>query len=337
MSRYIIAIDAMGGDHAPQAIVEGTAKALRQHEEISVLLAGNPEKLEGLIAGLEDVRGRIEILPAMEVIEMDESPMMAVRKKTDSSLVRAMMAVREGKAQAAVSAGSTGAVLAAGRFKIGRIRGIERPALAPVLPGLKKPFMLIDCGANVDCQAKYINQFAMMGSVYMSSVMNVKKPDVGLLNIGTEAEKGNKVTKEAYELMSAQTAYHFAGNAEAREAMIGNFDVIAADGFDGNILLKGIEGTISALMSMMKDAMTSTLKSKIGALLVKGSLKKMKSRMDYRNHGGAPLLGVDGAVVKAHGNSNADAFASAIGQAVKMLDGQVVEKIRQGLESLGNE
>ena len=203
MSEYVIALDAMGGDQAPDAIVAGAVAALRRFGDIRVLLAGPEEQLRGLLADAEDVMDRLGFLPADDVIQMDESPMLAVRKKVNSSMVQAMLAVREGRAGAVVSAGNTGAVLAGGMLRIGRIPGIERPALAPVIPGAKKPFLLIDAGANVDCQPRYLEQFGLMGSVYMRSVMGVQRPAVGLVNIGTEAEKGNKLTKETYQLMQA--------------------------------------------------------------------------------------------------------------------------------------
>jgi len=337
MSHYVIALDAMGGDHAPGAIVEGAIRALRKYKDIKILLTGPEEQLKQLTASAGDVKSRIEIVNATEVIGMDESPMMAVRTKKDSSLVVAMNAVREGRAAAVVSAGSTGAVLAGGMFKIGRIPGIERPALAPVLPGLKKNFMLIDCGANVDCQPRYLLQFGLMGSVYMKSVLDVKKPQVGLVNIGAEAEKGNKLTKETYELMQQQNGYYFAGNCEARDIFTADFDVVVADGFDGNIILKHTEGLAKALFTMIKEELMSSLGTKIGAMLAKPSFYRVKRRMDYNAVGGAPLLGVNGAVVKAHGSSGAEAIENAVRQARRMLEGDVVGKIREGLKVLEEE
>ena len=333
MSEYVIALDAMGGDNAPDAIVEGALRALRKFRDIRILLVGPEDKLRGMVAGA-DVVDRIEIVNATEVIGMDESPMMAVRKKKDSSLVVAMNLVREGKAGAVVSAGSTGAVLAGGMFKIGRIQGIERPALAPVLPGLNKHFLLIDSGANVDCQPKYLLQFGLMGSVYMKNVMDVKEPKVGLINIGAEAEKGNKLVKETYELMQAQGSYNFAGNCEARDIFTGDFDVAVADGFAGNIVLKHTEGLAKALFTMIKQELMASLPTKIGALLAKPAFRKIKRRMDYNAVGGAPLLGVDGAVVKAHGSSGGEAIENAVRQARRMLEGDVVGKIREGLQGL---
>ena len=333
MSEYVIALDAMGGDNAPDAIVDGALRALRKFTDVRIMLVGPEDRLRGMVANA-DVKDRIEIVNATEVIEMDESPMLAVRKKKDSSLVVAMNLVREGKAGAVVSAGSTGAVLAGGMFKIGRIAGIERPALAPVLPGLKKHFLLIDSGANVDCQPKYLLQFGLMGSVYMKSVMDVREPRVGLINIGAEAEKGNKLTKETFELMEAQTSYNFAGNCEARDIFTGDFDVAVADGFAGNIVLKHTEGLAKALFTMIKQELMASLPTKIGALLAKPAFAKIKRRLDYNAVGGAPLLGVNGAVVKAHGSSGGEAIENAVRQARRMLEGDVVGKIREGLAGL---
>lgn len=337
MEKYVIALDAMGGDNAPDAAVQGAVLALRRFDDIRILLAGSKARLESLIAAAGDVRDRIGIIEADEVIGMDESPMLAVRKKVNSSMVQAMLAVREGRAGAVVSAGSTGALLASGMLRLGRIRGIERPALAPVLPGVKKPWMLIDSGANVDCQPKYLIQFGMMGSVYMRNVMGVEDPAVGLVNIGTEAEKGNRLVKETYELMLKQAGFRFAGNCEAREIPSGDFDVVVADGFAGNLILKYTEGIADALMHMLKDSLMQSTRTKLGAALSKPAFKDLKKKMDYNAYGGAPLLGVEGAVVKAHGSSGNEAFSNAIRQARTMLEGRVVEQIREGLQNLDEE
>jgi len=334
MSEYIIALDAMGGDNAPDAIVAGAIAALRRYDDIRVLLAGPEARLRALLTDDKDVRDRIEILPADEVIAMDESPMLAVRKKVNSSMVQAMMAVRDKRAGAVVSAGNTGAVLAGGMLRIGRIQGIERPALAPVIPGARKPFLLIDAGANVDCQPKYLEQFGLMGSVYMRTVMGVKDPAVGLVNIGAEAEKGNKLTKETYQLMSRQTSYRFVGNAEARDIPTGDFDVVVADGFDGNIILKYTEGIVGAMMTMLKANLKSSKVSKLGAALARPAFRKFKRSMDYNAYGGAPLLGVEGAVIKAHGASGETAIMNALRQAREMLAGDVCGKIKEGLNGL---
>ncbi len=337
MGKYIIALDAMGGDHAPDAIVRGAILALRQFADVRILLAGPKDRLEKLLSDAADVKDRVEIIPADEVIGMDEAPMLAVRKKVNSSMVQAMLAVREKKAGAMVSAGSTGALLACGMLRLGRIKGIERPALAPILPGVKGSWLLIDSGANVDCQPKYLVQFGLMGSVYMKNVMGVENPRVGLVNIGAEAEKGNKLTKETYELMKNQTSYNFAGNCEARDIPSGDFDVVVADGFDGNLILKYTEGLASAMMSLMKEDLMGSFTTKIGAALAKPGFRKFKKRLDYNEQGGAPLLGVDGAVVKAHGSSGDTAIMNAVRQARSMLEGQVVDKIREGLSGLAEE
>ena len=311
MSEYIIALDAMGGDNAPDAIVAGAIAALRRYEDIRVLLAGPEGRLTALLEDAEDVRERVEILPADEVIEMDESPMLAVREK---------------RAGAVVSAGNTGAVLAGGMLRIGRIQGIERPALAPVIPGAKKPFLLIDAGANVDCQPKYLEQFGLMGSVYMRTVMGVKDPAVGLVNIGAEAEKGNALVKAAYPLME-KAPFNFIGNLEGRDITADVADVAVTDGFYGNLILKFMEGVAGTLMGIIKRELMSDTRGKIAGLIGKPAFKRVKKAMDSDEIGGAPLLGVQGAVVKAHGSSNARAIACAIRQAVNMVDHHLADEI----------
>ena len=327
--RYIVAVDAMGGDNAPGSVIEGAKMALAAYQDIEVQLYGPQDRLKGL----EGV-SRLRVCHAPDAIGMHESPMLAVRKKTDSSLVQAMLAVKEGRAGAVVSAGSTGAVLAGGVLRIGRIQGIDRPALAVVIPGRQKPFALLDCGANVDCQADYLNQFALMGAVYMEKVLGVSRPEVRLINIGEEAEKGNRLAKEAYQLMKAQRVYQFGGNVEARELPQGVCDVAVADGFDGNLLLKYTEGLSSALVGTLKDEMMKSTRFKLGALLLKPALKAFKGRMSYQEYGGAPLLGVKGTVIKAHGSSDATAIKNAIRQARTMLEGGVTQRIEQGVGML---
>ena len=319
MKEHIIALDAMGGDNAPEAIVAGGVAALRNYPDIRLLLAGPEARLNELLAGAADVRDRIGVLPADEVISMEEAPMLAVR---------------DGRAGAVVSAGSTRAVLAGGMLRIGRIPGIERPALAPILPGAKKPFLLIDCGANVDCQPKYLTQFGLMGSVYMKSVMGVEDPAVGLVNIGTEEEKGNKLAKETFQMMKAQSSYRFAGNCEAREIPSGAFDVVVTDGFVGNVILKYTEGIVGTVTGMLKRHMLESKRTKLGAALAKPAFRAFKKDMDYNSVGGAPMLGVQGAVVKAHGSSGETAIMNAVRQAREMLAGDVVGRISEGLAGL---
>ena len=329
--KYRIAIDAMGGDNAPGCVIEGVRQALAEFPDTELILCGKEDLLKDINSD------RVRIVPASEVIAMEEAPMLAVRRKTDSSLVKAMLEVREGRAQAVVSAGSTGAVLAGGMFRIGRIRGVDRPALATILPGIKGPVMILDVGANVDCQPKYLNEFAVMGAAYMKGVMGMENPKVGLANIGAEEEKGNRLAKEAYQLMKNQDIYPFAGNIEARDITGGECPVVVFDGFDGNLILKYTEGFSHDLMSMLKETFTSNLMSKIGAALLLPALKKFKKKLDYREYGGAPLLGVDGAVIKAHGSSDAKAICSAIRQARSILENDVVGKIREGVSALNVE
>ncbi len=325
-----IFVDAMGGDFAPQAPVEGAVEALRRYPNIEITLAGDLKQVEPLLKGCDDVRGRITLLDAPEVITNHESPVMGVRTKKNSATVQGMLQLKEKQADGFVSAGSTGAVLAGGMFRLGRIEGVERPALAPFLPNGKGYFLLIDCGANVDCKPEYLQQFGVMGDAYMKGVMGLEQPRVGLINIGAESEKGNALVKAVYPMME-QSGYHFIGNVEARDITGDQADVLVCDGFSGNLILKFMEGVSGTLMGMIKKELMADTRSKIGALISKPAFKRVKKAMDYTEVGGAPLLGVQGAVVKAHGSSNAHAFSCAIGQCVKMIDGHVVEIIEKGM------
>ena len=325
-----IFVDAMGGDYAPQAPVEGAVEALRRYPNIEITLAGDLKQVEPLLKGCDDVRGRITLLDAPEVITNHESPVMGVRTKKNSATVQGMLQLKEKQADGFVSAGSTGAVLAGGMFRLGRIDGVERPALAPLLPNGKGYFLLIDCGANVDCKPEYLQQFGVMGDAYMKGVMGLEQPRVGLINIGAESEKGNALVKAVYPMME-QSGYHFIGNVEARDITGDQADVLVCDGFSGNLILKFMEGVSGTLMGMIKKELMADTRSKIGALISKPAFKRVKKAMDYTEVGGAPLLGVQGAVVKAHGSSNAHAFSCAIGQCVKMIDGHVVEIIEKGM------
>ncbi len=323
-----IAIDAMGGDFAPDITVQGSLTALREFSDLEVFLVGQAERIHPLLKDAQDVMPRVTVIDARQVIENTESPVLGIRQKTDSSLVRAYGLVREGRAQALVSAGSTGAVMAGGMFRLGRIEGIDRPALAALLPTVgKNPVLLVDVGANVDCQPEWLVQFAKMGSAYMRRVMNVETPRVALLSVGEEDEKGNQQTKAAFPLMKA-SGINFIGNLEARGVPMGETDVIVADGFAGNILLKSMEGISKAIFSLMKQSLMENKRSKLGAALVKPALSRMKKSLDPDEVGGAPLLGVTGAVVKAHGNSTAHAYFCAIRQARRMLEGGIVQIIQ---------
>ena len=330
-----IFVDAMGGDNAPQAPVAGAVEALRLHPDLEIVLAGVPDVIEPLLTEAGDVRGRITVLDAPEVITNNESPVMGVRTKKNSATVRGMLMLKEKEVDGFVSAGSTGAVLAGGMFRLGRIPGIERPALAPLLPNGKGHFLLIDCGANVDCKPEYLFQFGMMGSAYMKGVMGISDPRVGLINIGAEEEKGNALVKAVYPMMQ-QAPYRFVGNVEARDITADQADVLVCDGFSGNLILKFMEGVAGTLMGIIKRELMADVRGKIGGLISKPAFKRVKKSMDYTEVGGAPLLGVQGAVVKAHGSSNPHALACAIGQCIKMIDGGVTGIIEKQLESLAD-
>ena len=327
-----IFVDAMGGDYAPEAPCAGVIEALRKYPDLEVTLAGVLSEIEPFLKDCDDVRSRITLLEAPEIITNHESPVMGIRTKTNSATVKGMLAVRNGEADGFVSAGSTGAVLAGGMFRLGRIPGIERPALAPLMPNGKGHFLLIDCGANVDCKPDYLVQFGLMGQAYMKGVMGLENPRVGLINIGAEAEKGNELVKTTYPLME-KAGYNFVGNVEARDITADVADVLVADGFSGNLVLKFMEGVAGTLMGIIKKEMMSDFRGKLGGLIAKPAFRRVKKVMDYSEVGGAPLLGVQGAVVKAHGSSNGHAFACAIGQVIKMVNGKVVESISNGLNT----
>lgn len=331
-----IFVDAMGGDNAPGAIVEGTLEAMRNFADLEVSLAGDLPQIEPLLKDAGDLRSRIKLVDAPEVITNDESPVMGVRTKKKSATVIGMLALRDHEVDGFVSAGSTGAVLAGGMFRLGRIPGIERPALAPILPnGINQGSLLIDCGANVDCKPDYLLQFGLMGSIYMRDVMGIGDPRVGLINIGVESDKGNALVKEVYPRM-AKAPYHFVGNVEAREITNNAADVLVCDGFSGNLILKFMEGVASSLMGIIKKEIMADTRSKIGALLAKPAFRRVKHAMDYAEVGGAPLLGVQGAVVKAHGSSSAHAFACAIRQLRTIIEADVPATIAKGVEGLEN-
>ena len=325
-----IYLDAMGGDHAPLAPVQGAKEALEMYPQLTIELAGPVEEVEKTVKdvfGESDLLSRLTLTDCPEVITNCESPVMAVRKKKQSAIVDGMLKLRDGEVDAFVSAGSTGAVLSGGRFRLGRLKGIDRPALAPLLPNGKDFFLLIDCGANVDCRPEYLHQFALMGSAYMQAMRGIKSPRIGLVNNGAEAEKGCALTKEAYGLLENEKQINFVGNIEARDITYDKADVIVCDGFVGNVILKFMEGVAGTLMDIIKTEIYGDTRSKIGGLLAKPAFKRVKKKMDYHEVGGAPLLGVRGNVVKAHGSCNGHALACAIRQAVQMIEGGVVEKI----------
>ncbi|ALA69197.1 phosphate acyltransferase [Geobacillus stearothermophilus 10] len=323
-----IAVDAMGGDHAPGEIVRGALMAAAHFPDIEITLIGDEAKIRPHVAGEE----RISIIHTDEVIEADDEPVRAVRRKKNSSMVRMAEEVKEGRAAACISAGNTGALMAAGLFVVGRAAGIDRPALAPTLPTLDgRGFVFLDVGANVDAKPEHLQQYALMGHVYAKNVRGVEKPRIGLLNVGTEDQKGNETTKRAFALLK-ETNLHFIGNVEARDLLQGVADVVVADGFAGNVALKTIEGTALALFSLLKQTLTSGVAAKLAAAVLKPKLAGLKKMMDYSEYGGAALFGLNAPVIKAHGSSDANAIFHAIRQAREMVVHDVIGTIRAELE-----
>lgn len=321
-----IVVDAFGGDNAPVEVVEGCLLALKKHKDLKIILCGSVAKIREILDGRED---RIEIVNASEVISNDDVPTEAIRKKTDSSLVKAFDILRTNDDVCAlISAGSTGAILTGAIMKVGRIKGISRPTLAPVVPTkiMGKDVILVDSGANVDCKALNLAHFALMGSTYYSILYKEKKPRVGLLNIGVEEHKGNDLVREANELLKT-LPINYIGNCEAREFMSGDIDVMVAEGFNGNVLLKSTEGAAIGVMSMLKKSIKSHFWSKIGALFMKKTFKEMKTAFNLNGHGGSPFLGIKKLVIKNHGSSTRTNIEASIDQAIVLHKNKLISKI----------
>lgn len=325
--KVIIALDAMGGDYAPVETVHGAVDAVAEHPEIKVLLVGKQDEIEKELQKYSYNKENIEVVNATEIIEMGEVPTKAIREKKDSSLVVAMKLVHDGQADAVVSAGSTGAILVGGQLVVGRIKGIKRPALAPFLPSKKGFSLLIDCGANVDARPEHLVQFAQMGTVYFENVMGKKNPTVGIVNIGTEEEKGNQLVKETYPLLKECEGINFIGSVEAREIASGGADILLCEAFVGNVILKFFEGVALTFLGCIKEGLMSSLRTKLGALMVKPALKGLVKTFDVSSQGGAPLLGLKGLVVKAHGNSKAKEIKTALCQCIAFKENSINEKI----------
>ena len=321
-----IALDAMGGDNAPESNILGAVAAVKELD-VEIFLLGNKEIIEKKLDEIKYSKDKIKVIQCNEVIENEETPVKAVRTKGDSSLVVGLNMVKDRQADAFVSAGSTGAILAGGLFILGRIKGIDRPALTGVFPTKGKGSVLLDIGANADCKPKNLDQFGLMGSIYSKSILSVENPKVALVNIGSEAEKGSDLYKAAHELMKNNENYNFVGNIEARDIPDSEIDVIVCDGFTGNIILKTTEGVVSKMMGLIKSAILSDIQSKIAGLLLKKSLKNIKSSLDSEEQGGVLLLGINGILIKAHGSSSSKAIKNAIKQAKKFHDSQAVDKI----------
>lgn len=328
-----VAVDAMGGDNAPGEIIKGAVDAVSRRNDIQVLLTGRKEVLEAELNKFSYPREQIQIVPASEVIETGEPPVNAIRKKKDSSIVVGMNLVKNGQADAFVSAGSSGAILVGGQVIVGRIKGVERPPFGALIPTEKGVSLLLDSGANVDARPSHLLQFARMGSIYMEHVVGIPHPRVGIVNVGVEEEKGNVLVKETFPLLKECSDINFTGSIEAREIPHGGADVIVCEAFTGNVILKLYEGTASTLMHIVKKGMMSSLRSKIGALLVKPALKETLKSFDATQYGGAPLLGLKGLVVKTHGSAKAVEVSNSIIQCVTFKEQKINEKIQESLKT----
>ena len=328
-----IVVDAMGGDHAPVETVKGAVEAVQERKDISVYLVGQEDVVKKELEKYSYNKDQIEVVHAGEVIETAEPPVNAIRRKKDSSIVVGMNMVKRGEADGFVSAGSTGAVLVGGQVIVGRVKGVERPPLAPLIPTNKGFSLLIDCGANVDARSSHLVQFAKMGSIYMENVMGIKNPRVAIVNIGAEEEKGNALVKETFPLLKECEDINFIGSIEARDIPSGYADVVVCEAFVGNVILKLYEGVGMTMVSMIKKGLMSSLRSKIGALLIKPALKETMKSFDASEYGGAPLLGLNGLVVKAHGSSKAKEIQIAILQCVTFKEQKINEQIRDCLQA----
>lgn len=324
-----VAVDAMGGDNAPGEIVKGAVEAVQAEKDIKVFLVGRQDAVNAELAKYTYDKEKIEVVHAEEVIEMAEPPVNAIRKKKQSSLVIGMNMIKHQEADAIVTAGSTGATLVGGQVLVGRIKGIERPPLAPLVPTEKGVSLLIDCGANVDARPSHLVQFAQIGSIYMENIVGIKNPRVAILNIGAEEEKGNQLVKETFPLLKECPGINFIGSIEAREIPHGGADVIVCEAFAGNIVLKLYEGVAATLLSKVKEGLMSSLRSKIGALLIKPALKQTLKSFDASQYGGAPLLGLNGLVVKTHRSAKAIDVKNSILQCVTFKQQDINGKIKE--------
>lgn len=333
-SHYMkILLDAYGGDNAPKEIINGAILALYKYPNLQITLVGKKEELERLLQEKSYDKTRMDILPASEVIDCDDSPVTAIRTKKDSSIVVSLDNLKLGEYAGLVSAGSTGAVLSGAVLKLGRMANVSRPALSPLLPTKNGGrVLLIDGGANMDCKPINLCHFALMGSTFMHTMFGIETPRVALLSVGTEDAKGNQLVLETFPMLK-ELNINFVGNMEARDALSGQYDVIVTDGYGGNVLLKGMEGALKNLMTVLKESLTANLKTKIGALLIKKSLKKELAKYDYEQYGGAPLLGTKQLVYKAHGSAKAKQILASIEQVVDYANKGLLDKLRDTMQN----
>lgn len=330
-----IIVDAMGADNSPSAQVMGCVEALEK-TDADIVLVGDENEINKILSGLTYDKERLIVRHASDVITNDDDPALSVRRKKDASVTVAAAMIKNGEGDAFVSFGSTGAVLSAALLIIGRIKGVLRPAMAPVFPTANGPCVLVDCGANADCRPEMLSQFALMGSIYSKNILGKENPSVGLVNIGSEAHKGNKLAKETYPLLS-DLPINFKGNCEARDIMSGEFDVVVTDGFTGNVILKLIEGLTKELFGKIKGALMTNIKTKIGALLIKKSLYDMKKQLDYSEYGAALFLGVKKPVLKGHGSSDKKAVTAAVIQAYNCVKAGIIEKTEGDISALSED
>ncbi len=329
MSVIRIAFDAMGGDYAPVEIVKGAVEAANANKNVKMILVGDQDAIKEVLEDLTYNKDQIEIKHASEVISCEEAPVQAVRAKKDSSLVVAAKLLKAGEADAMISAGSTGAVLVGGQLMAGKIKGIKRAPLATMFPNVKGASLLLDCGANVDARPEHLVQFAQMGTIYLEHVVGVKNPKVGLVNIGVEEEKGNALVKATYPLLKETEGINFGGYVEARDVFDGEFDIILAEAFVGNVILKEAEGLAGTIVKLLKQGLMSNLRSKMGAALAMPAIKETLKVFDASEYGGAPLLGLNGLVVKMHGNSTAKDVQAAVKQCISFKEQGINDKIRE--------
>jgi len=331
-----IAIDAMGGDNAPGAIVQGAIEAIKENKDVKIVLVGTKEPVDAELSKYDYPKDRIDVVYTTEEIEMGEHPVQAIRKKKDSSMVVAMKMLKEGTVDAMISAGSSGALLAGGQLVVGRAPGVERAPFAPILPAEKGATLLIDSGANVDASPSHLVQYAKMGDIYYECAFG-RKPSIGIVNVGVEEEKGNKLVKDTFPLLKECKDINFVGSVEAREIPSGAVDVVVCDAFTGNVIVKLYEGLGKTLLKMIKTGLMSNLKSKIGALLVKKSLKNTLKQFDAAEHGGAPMLGLNGLLIKTHGNSSNKEIKNAVKQCLGCIEQGFTEKMKAAFANKNEE
>ena len=328
-----VVVDAHGGDNAPLEIIKGCCLAVKEIEDLSILLVGRKNELQEIIAENGIPENCFEIVDAPDVITMEDEPTSVLKEKQYSSMAVAFKMLKEDKADAFVSAGNSGAVLVGATLLVKRIRGIKRAALGAVMPSIAGPYMMLDCGANVECKPEYLDQFAMMGSLYMNSCLNIENPRVALLNNGTEECKGTELQKQAHALLKANSGINFIGNIEGREVPLGGCDVVVTDGFTGNVALKISEGWGKLISGTLRGMLTKNFKSKLAALLILDQVNDFKKQMDYKEYGGAPLLGISKPVIKAHGSSDAKALKNAIRQACIFSESGMIRRIEESLSA----